>query len=83
MASLDWNTIDTFSYKTFIAPQVKTELYLYKDENSRYKILLLFLVAECLIIVISINKKGNFILKFLFLFSFLISFCFSPITLQV
>lgn len=34
MASLDWNTNDTFSYKTFIAPQVKTELYLYKDENS-------------------------------------------------
>lgn len=34
MASLDWNTNDTFSYKTFIAPQVKTELYPYKDENS-------------------------------------------------
>ena len=34
MTSLDWNTNDTFSYKTFIAPQVKTELYPYKDENS-------------------------------------------------
>lgn len=34
MARLDWNTNDTFSYKTFIAPQVKTELYPYKDENS-------------------------------------------------
>ena len=34
MASLDWNINDTFSYKTFIAPQVKTELYPYKDENS-------------------------------------------------
>lgn len=34
MASLDWNTNDTFSYKTFIAPQIKTELYPYKDENS-------------------------------------------------
>lgn len=34
MASLDWNTNDTFSCKTFIAPQVKTELYPYKDENS-------------------------------------------------
>lgn len=34
MASLDWNINDTFSYKTFIAPQVKTEFYPYKDENS-------------------------------------------------
>ena len=34
MASLDWNTNDTFSYETFIAPRVKTELYPYKDENS-------------------------------------------------
>ena len=34
MASLDWNTNDTFSYETFIAPRVKTELYSYKDENS-------------------------------------------------
>lgn len=57
MASLDWNTNDTFSYKTFTAPQVKTELYPYKDENSAYKILLLFLAAEYLIIIISVNKK--------------------------
>lgn len=34
MASLDWNTNDTFSYETFIAPRVKAELYPYKDENS-------------------------------------------------
>lgn len=34
MASLDWNTNDTFSYKTFIASRVKTELYLYKDKNN-------------------------------------------------
>lgn len=34
MASLDWNTNDTFSCKAFIAPRVKTELYPYKDENS-------------------------------------------------
>ena len=34
MTSLDQNTNDTFSYKTFIAPRVKTELYPYKDENS-------------------------------------------------
>ena len=69
--------------KLLLRRELKLSFINTKTRIARYKILSLFLAAECLTIIISINKKGNFILKFPFLFSFPISFCFSPILFRV